>query len=62
MGVAFLGGLALALLLVPINKVIANRIMESNAEMLEHKDARVKLGTLRQLFHSCLELLKYLSS
>ncbi|XP_072712731.1 ATP-binding cassette sub-family C member 10 isoform X5 [Ciconia boyciana] len=44
-GVAFLGGLALALLLVPINKVIANRIMMSNKEMLKHKDTRVKLMT-----------------
>ncbi|XP_072188830.1 ATP-binding cassette sub-family C member 10 isoform X2 [Excalfactoria chinensis] len=44
-GVAFLGGLALALLLVPINKLIANRIMMNNAEMLKHKDARVKLMT-----------------
>ncbi|XP_042318198.1 ATP-binding cassette sub-family C member 10 isoform X2 [Sceloporus undulatus] len=44
-GVAFLGGLALALLLVPINKVIANRIMENNKEMLKHKDIRVKLMT-----------------
>ncbi|NXW02689.1 MRP7 protein, partial [Fregetta grallaria] len=44
-GVAFLGGLALALLLVPINKVIANRIMINNKEMLKHKDTRVKLMT-----------------
>ncbi|NWR73859.1 MRP7 protein, partial [Centropus unirufus] len=44
-GVAFLGGLALALLLVPINKVIANRIMKNNREMLKHKDSRVKLMT-----------------
>ncbi|XP_032851218.2 ATP-binding cassette sub-family C member 10 isoform X1 [Tyto alba] len=44
-GVAFLGGLALALLLVPINKVIANRIMTNNKEMLKHKDTRVKLMT-----------------
>ncbi|NXJ75494.1 MRP7 protein, partial [Trogon melanurus] len=44
-GVAFLGGLALALLLVPVNKVIANRIMVSNKEMLKHKDSRVKLMT-----------------
>ncbi|NWI13381.1 MRP7 protein, partial [Crypturellus soui] len=44
-GVAFLGGLALALLLVPINKVIANRIMKNNKEMLKHKDTRVKLMT-----------------
>ncbi|XP_045397976.1 ATP-binding cassette sub-family C member 10 isoform X3 [Lemur catta] len=42
-GVAFVGGLILALLLVPVNKVIATRIMASNQEMLQHKDARVKL-------------------
>ncbi|NXY25088.1 MRP7 protein, partial [Atrichornis clamosus] len=44
-GVAFLGGLALALLLVPINKIIADRIMMNNEKMLEHKDTRVKLMT-----------------
>nr|XP_015218554.1 PREDICTED: multidrug resistance-associated protein 7 [Lepisosteus oculatus]XP_015218555.1 PREDICTED: multidrug resistance-associated protein 7 [Lepisosteus oculatus]XP_015218556.1 PREDICTED: multidrug resistance-associated protein 7 [Lepisosteus oculatus]XP_015218557.1 PREDICTED: multidrug resistance-associated protein 7 [Lepisosteus oculatus]XP_015218558.1 PREDICTED: multidrug resistance-associated protein 7 [Lepisosteus oculatus]XP_015218559.1 PREDICTED: multidrug resistance-associated pr len=44
-GVAFLGGLALALLLVPLNKVIASRIMENNKSMLKHKDSRVKLMT-----------------
>ncbi|XP_005439140.2 ATP-binding cassette sub-family C member 10 isoform X1 [Falco cherrug] len=44
-GVAFLGGLALALLLVPINKIIANCIMMNNKEMLKHKDIRVKLMT-----------------
>ncbi|XP_054833078.1 ATP-binding cassette sub-family C member 10 isoform X2 [Eublepharis macularius] len=44
-GIAFLGGLALALLLVPVNKVVANRIMENNKEMLKHKDTRVKLMT-----------------
>lgn len=42
-GVAFLGGVALALLLVPINKIIANRIMMNSEEMLKHKDARVKV-------------------
>ncbi|XP_010013553.1 PREDICTED: multidrug resistance-associated protein 7 [Nestor notabilis] len=42
-GVAFLGGLALALLLVPLNKVIANYILMNNKEMLKHKDTRVKL-------------------
>uniref|UniRef100_A0A8C9NDR2 ATP-binding cassette sub-family C member 10 n=1 Tax=Serinus canaria TaxID=9135 RepID=A0A8C9NDR2_SERCA len=44
-GIAFLGGVALALLLVPINKIIANRIMVNNEEMLKHKDTRVKLMT-----------------
>ncbi|KFQ26676.1 Multidrug resistance-associated protein 7 [Mesitornis unicolor] len=44
-GITFLGGLALALLLVPVNKVIANRIMMNNKEMLKLKDIRVKLMT-----------------
>ncbi|NXE31604.1 MRP7 protein, partial [Ptilorrhoa leucosticta] len=44
-GVAFLGGVSLALLLVPINKIIANRIMVNSEEMLKHKDTRVKLMT-----------------
>ncbi|NXU44715.1 MRP7 protein, partial [Drymodes brunneopygia] len=44
-GIAFLGGMALALLLVPINKVIANRIMMNSEKMLKHKDTRVKLMT-----------------
>ncbi|XP_006860661.1 PREDICTED: multidrug resistance-associated protein 7 [Chrysochloris asiatica] len=44
-GIAFVGGLVLALLLVPVNKVIATRIMASNQVMLQHKDARVKLMT-----------------
>lgn len=42
-GMAFVAGLVLALLLVPVNKVIATRIMASNQEMLQHKDARVKV-------------------
>ncbi|KAI1240718.1 hypothetical protein IHE44_0009157 [Lamprotornis superbus] len=44
-GIAFLGGMALALLLVPINKIIANRILANNEKMLKHKDTRVKLMT-----------------
>ncbi|XP_051470660.1 ATP-binding cassette sub-family C member 10 isoform X2 [Apus apus] len=44
-GIAFLGVLALALLLVPINKVISDRIMVNNKDMLKHKDTRVKLMT-----------------
>ncbi|XP_063774836.1 ATP-binding cassette sub-family C member 10 [Pseudophryne corroboree] len=44
-GIASLGGLGLALLLVPLNKVLATRIMENNKDMLAHKDDRVKLVT-----------------
>lgn len=42
-GISFLGGLGLALLLLPLNKVLASRIMSNNKEMLQWKDARVKL-------------------
>ncbi|XP_062400248.1 ATP-binding cassette sub-family C member 10 [Sardina pilchardus] len=44
-GVSFLGGLAVAILLVPLNKVLASRILDNNRHMLAHKDSRVKLMT-----------------
>ncbi|KAM6971998.1 ATP-binding cassette sub-family C member 10 [Aplochiton taeniatus] len=44
-GVSFLGGLGVALLLVPLNKLLASRILENNKHMLRHKDSRVKLMT-----------------
>ncbi|XP_078254928.1 ATP-binding cassette sub-family C member 10 [Rhinoraja longicauda] len=44
-GVAFLGGLILGLLLIPINKIIASIIMENSKKMLGHKDSRVMLMT-----------------
>ncbi|XP_034455993.1 multidrug resistance-associated protein 7 [Hippoglossus hippoglossus] len=44
-GVAFLGGLGVALLLLPLNKFIASRIISNNKHMLRFKDSRVKLMT-----------------
>ncbi|XP_038567664.1 multidrug resistance-associated protein 7 isoform X1 [Micropterus salmoides] len=44
-GVAFLGGLGVALLLVPLNKFLAVRILSNNKHMLRYKDSRVKLMT-----------------
>ncbi|XP_077379727.1 ATP-binding cassette sub-family C member 10 isoform X2 [Festucalex cinctus] len=44
-GVAFLGGVGVALLLVPFNKFLASRILRNNQDMLGYKDARVKLMT-----------------
>ncbi|KAF7646219.1 hypothetical protein LDENG_00191450, partial [Lucifuga dentata] len=41
-GVAFLGGLGVALLLVPLNKFLASRILDNNKHMLRYKDSRVK--------------------
>ncbi|XP_074543333.1 ATP-binding cassette sub-family C member 10 [Halichoeres trimaculatus] len=43
--VAFLGGLCVALLLVPFNKFLASCILRNNKDMLRHKDSRVKLMT-----------------
>nr|XP_033794309.1 multidrug resistance-associated protein 7-like isoform X2 [Geotrypetes seraphini] len=45
MGVSSLGGLCLILLLAPINKYAAGRIMQSRIKMMEHKDSRIKLMT-----------------
>lgn len=42
-GVTFLGGLGVAFLLVPLNRVLAARILENNKHMLMHKDNRVKV-------------------
>uniref|UniRef100_A0A3P9JS00 ATP-binding cassette sub-family C member 10 n=1 Tax=Oryzias latipes TaxID=8090 RepID=A0A3P9JS00_ORYLA len=44
-GVAFLGGLCVVLVLVPLNKFLASRILRSNERMLKCKDNRVKLMT-----------------
>uniref|UniRef100_A0A3Q3IQJ7 ATP-binding cassette sub-family C member 10 n=1 Tax=Monopterus albus TaxID=43700 RepID=A0A3Q3IQJ7_MONAL len=44
-GMAFLGGLCVALLLVPLNKFLASRILNNNKHMLRYKDSRVKLMT-----------------
>ncbi|XP_072516288.1 ATP-binding cassette sub-family C member 10 [Salminus brasiliensis] len=44
-GIAFLGGLGVAILLVPLNKFLASRILENNKHMLTHKDSRVKIMT-----------------
>lgn len=45
-GVAFLGGLSVALLLVPFNKFLASRILSNNKQMLRYKDSRVKVRTV----------------
>ncbi|XP_032419246.1 multidrug resistance-associated protein 7 [Xiphophorus hellerii] len=44
-GAAFLGGLGVALMLVPFNKFLASRILSNNTQMLKYKDDRVKLMT-----------------
>lgn len=42
-GVSFLGGLCVVLVLVPLNKYLASRILRSNELMLKCKDNRVKV-------------------
>lgn len=45
-GVAFLGGLSVALLLVPFNKFLASRILSNNKQLFRCKDSRVKVRLL----------------
>lgn len=45
-GVAFLGGLGVALLLLPFNRFLAIRILSNSKGMLRCKDDRVKVRTL----------------
>lgn len=49
-GLAFLGGLTVALLLVPFNKFLAFRILSSNKKMLSCKDSRVKVRASQKHF------------
>ncbi|XP_069116797.1 ATP-binding cassette sub-family C member 10-like [Argopecten irradians] len=42
-GLAFLAGLGFALLLIPINRWLANKIGQLSKDMMEQKDARVKM-------------------
>lgn len=42
-GVSFLAGVAFSVILIPINKLIANKIGNLSTEMMKHKDARVSL-------------------
>lgn len=42
-GLAFLSGVAFSLLLIPINKVIANKIGELSTKLMTEKDSRVKM-------------------
>uniref|UniRef100_A0A1Y1JUE0 ABC-type xenobiotic transporter n=1 Tax=Photinus pyralis TaxID=7054 RepID=A0A1Y1JUE0_PHOPY len=44
-GFAFLAGLVFSVLLIPINKMIANKIGQLSTKMMEQKDSRVKLMT-----------------
>lgn len=42
-GISFLAGVSFAIVLIPINKVIANRIGKLSTKLMEHKDQRVRL-------------------
>ena len=45
-GVAFVAGLAFAIVLIPINRKLAIKIGELSKRMMEHKDARVKVSSV----------------
>ncbi|XP_025830829.1 multidrug resistance-associated protein 7 isoform X2 [Agrilus planipennis] len=42
-GLAFLAGLAFSVVLIPINKIIANKIGELSVKLMERKDERVRV-------------------
>lgn len=44
-GLAFLAGLTFSIVLIPINKFIANKIGELSTKMMDKKDSRVKMMT-----------------
>eukprot|EP00051_Salpingoeca_urceolata_P023211 m.390480 g.390480 ORF g.390480 m.390480 type:complete len:821 (+) comp20078_c0_seq3:722-3184(+) len=48
-GLSFLAGLMFAILLIPINRLIAKRIGTLSTAMMKHKDARVK--TMNEVLH-----------
>ncbi len=42
-GISFLAGVVFAILLIPINRFLANKIGELSTKMMHYKDQRVKL-------------------
>lgn len=42
-GVAFLAGIAFAIVLIPVNKFIAGKIGQLSTKLMERKDERVKM-------------------
>ncbi|CAG9135256.1 unnamed protein product [Plutella xylostella] len=44
-GISFLAGVGFSVVLIPINKVIANKIGRLSTELMRHKDARVNFVT-----------------
>ena len=48
-GLAFLAGLGFAIILIPINKWIADRIGALSKDMMEQKDGRVKVCTMHYM-------------
>ena len=57
-GVAFLAGLGFALLLIPVNRWLAQRIGSLSASLMAQKDARVKvsLGSVLRGQGQCIEV------
>ena len=49
-GLTFLTGLAFAIILIPINKVIASKIAKLSQSMMQYKDERVKVSLTLKIF------------
>jgi ATP-binding cassette subfamily C (CFTR/MRP) protein 10 len=51
-GLAFLAGVGFAVMLIPVNRVIAVKIGDLSQKLMSQKDSRVKVASLFQLFHA----------
>ena len=52
-GVSFLAGLGFAILLIPVNRWLAEKIQKLSKDMMEQKDNRVKVPDLFLEHNSC---------
>lgn len=43
LGISFLAGVVFSVILIPVNKLIANKIGQLSTKLMERKDARVRL-------------------
>ena len=61
-GLAFLAGVAFAVILIPINRWLAIKICHLSTEMMTQKDTRVNVGLLSSPRTSIIQLITTLCS
>ena len=53
-GISFLAGLGFAILLIPVNRWLAEKIQKLSKDMMEQKDRRVKVPELQYVLNVTL--------